>query len=69
MSGKDIMDESRTHTGNFVCSNGRSNAAAANRHPAFNLPGGDSIGQRDYEIRVVVFTVQVVGTEVHNVIS
>jgi hypothetical protein len=69
MSGEDIVDESRAHTRNFVCSDGRSDTAAANCHAALNHSRCDSIGQRDYEIRVVVFWVQVVGTEVHDVIS
>ena len=40
MGGENIMDEPGPHTGNLVRGDGRSHAAAAERHSAFNLPRG-----------------------------
>jgi hypothetical protein len=68
MGGENIMDKPGTHTGNFACSDGRSNAAAAERDAALNLPRGDGPCQGDDEIWVVIIGVQLVRAEVHDVV-
>ena len=68
MGGEDIMDEPGTHAGNLVRGDGRSHAAAAERHSAFNLPRGDGPGQGDDEVGVVISGVQLVCAEVHDLV-
>ena len=58
MGRENIMDKPGTHTGNFVRGDSRSNAAAAERNAALNLPRGDGLGQGDDEVWVVIPGVQ-----------
>jgi hypothetical protein len=62
------MDEPGTHAANFVRGDGRSHAAATERHSAFNLSRGDGPGQGDDEVGVVVSGVQLVCAEVHDLV-
>ena len=66
VSGENIMDEPGTNTGNFVHGDGRSHAAAAERHSTLNVSRGDGPGQGDNEVGVVIFGVQLVCAEVHD---
>ena len=68
MSGEDIMDEPGTHAGNLVRGDGRSHAAAAECHSAFNLPRGDGLCQGDDEVGVIISGVQFVCTEIHDLV-
>ncbi len=62
------MDKCSTYAGNLVGSNGRANTAAAERDSTLNLPCGDSPGQRNNEVGVVVFGVKLVSTEVDGLV-
>ncbi len=62
------MDEPSARTRNFVCRDGRSNAAAADRHPPRNLPRGHRPNQGDDEIGVIITGVQLMCAEVHDLV-
>ena len=67
-SGEHIMDESCAHAGNLVRGDGDSDAATAERDSALNLTIGNSLGQRDDEVWVIIRRIQSVRTEVHDVV-
>jgi hypothetical protein len=69
VGGENIMDERRTYTTDFVCSDGRTHATSTQRHSAFHLSRGYGFGQRDNEVWVVVSGVQLVGAEVDDLVS
>jgi len=68
MGGENIMDEPSTDAGDFVRSDGRSHATAAERHSTLHLSRGDSPGQGDDEVGVVISGVQLVCAEVHDLV-
>jgi hypothetical protein len=59
-----VMDETGTNTHNLVGTNGRTDAAAADRHPALHFAGGHRSGERDDKIGVIVAGVKTVSTEI-----
>jgi len=68
MGGKDVVDKPGAHTGNLVCGDGRTNTAAAERHAALDFRCGNSPGQWDDEVGVVIRRVQCVCAEVDNIV-
>jgi hypothetical protein len=66
VGGENVVDKPCTHTGNFVRSDGRTHATAAEHDSALNLPGGHCPRQRDDEFRVVISGVQLMSAEVHD---
>ncbi len=50
MRGKDIMNERGAHARHFVRRDGRADAAAAKRHAARDLAGGNGPGEWDDEV-------------------
>ncbi len=48
------MNEAGAYAGNLVRSNGGADSAAAKCYRALNAPCGDSAGQRNDEIRIII---------------
>src|SRR5271156_4752253 len=69
MGGENIMDERGTHTTDFVRGDGRTHAAATQRHSSFQLSRGEDFGQTDDEVWVVVSAVQLVCAEIDDLVS
>ncbi len=66
--GKLVMDQRGTNTRNLVGADRGAHAAAADRHPALDRPRRHGLGQRDDEVRIVVVRVQLVRTEIDDVV-
>jgi hypothetical protein len=60
-----VVDQTGTNTHNLIGTNGRTDAAAADRHPTLYFAGGNSFRERDDEIWVVVAGIKAVSAEVH----
>jgi hypothetical protein len=68
VGGENIMDKPGTHPGNFVRGDGCSDTAAADGHSTVHFSRGNGPGKGNDEVRVVVFGVQLVCAEVHDLI-
>ena len=66
MGRENIVDKCGAHTENFICGDGCSYTAAAERHSPLNFPRRDGPRQRNDEVGVVISGIQVVCAEVHD---
>jgi hypothetical protein len=67
LAGREVVvDQTGTNAHNLVGTDGRTNAAATDRHAALYFAGGNSFRERDDEIGIVVGGVKAVSAEVHD---
>ena len=59
-----IVNQPCSDTRNFVCADGSADAAAADCHAAFHVPGSNRLGERDDEVGVVIARIQAVSSDI-----